>query len=241
MKFYSPDAQGVLGPVRMLPQKGSSSGGSKRPMNSYAILREGRSILFDAAFSWTVDGIARLADDGRPPAALVLSHRNVVGSADALDEVRARFDVPVFLHPADAAHEEAASAGIEFADPMHSDLLGGAGITAMHVPGHTAGSVMLWIEDAGGVLLAGDCAVGPGPEQGGDDPDHEPRLQRPKMDEEAERAFIPAWHAAVASHPVAAILPLHGRWYRKDEVGDAVFATLQAGVTTGEPMDPSSA
>ena len=240
MQFYSPDVQHVLGPVHMLPQKGSTSGGSNRPMNSFAILREGRSILFDAAFSWTVDAIARLADDGHPPAALVLSHRNVVGSADALDEIAARFDVPVLLHPADAAHDEASSAGVDFVDPTHAAPLDEAGIVRMHVPGHTAGSIMLWIEDEGGILLAGDCAVGPGPEQGGDDPDAGPSLQRPKMGEGDERAFVPAWHAAVASHPVAAILPLHGRWYLKDEVGDAAFATLQANVTTGEPMDPSS-
>ena len=240
MQFYSPDTQPILGPVHLLPQAGSTSGGSKRPLNSFAILREGRSILFDAAFSWTIDGIAALADGGHPPVALVLSHRNTVGSADALDEIRTRFDVPVMLHPADAAHEEAASSGIDFVDPMHSAALDEAGLTRMHVPGHTDGSVMLWMEDEGGILLAGDCAVGPGPEQGGDDPDAPPRLQRPKMADEDERRFVPAWHAALASHRVAAILPLHGRCYLASDVGEAAFATLQANVTTGEPMDPST-
>ncbi len=238
MNFYSPDTRPILGPVVMLPQRGSTSGGSKRPMNSFAILREGRSILFDAAFSWTRDGIRRLADEGHPPAALVLSHADVVGSADALDEILADHGIPVMLHPLDAELERVAKGGREYVDPMHSELLDAAGIVRMHVPGHSPGSTMLWIEDEGGILLAGDCAVGPGPEQGA--PDVEPRLQRPKMNEEQERMFVPAWHRAVASHPVAAILPLHGQCYLRADVGEAVFATLQSNVTTGDPMDPGS-
>lgn len=238
MKFYSPDSQTILGPALLLPQEGSGSGGSKRPMNSFAILRDDHSVLVDAAFSWTVEGIRKLVADGRPPRALVLSHGDVVGSADALGDIAAEFGIPVMLHPLDAARDEASATGIEFVDPIHSDLLDASNVVRMHVPGHTPGSTMLWIEDEGGILFTGDCAVGLGPEQGA--PDAEPTLQRPTMSDERRVEFVQSWHRAVASHPVAAILPLHGQCLLQADVGEAVFATLQANVAVGEAMDPRS-
>lgn len=240
-QFYAERPQHIVGDVLMLPQKGSTSGGSKRPLNSWAILRgepsrgEGYSVLFDAPYSWTLDGIARLADEGRPPRALVLSHRNTAGSGDAFETILSRFDVPVMLHPSDAAHDEARESGIDFVDPTGSTLLEKAGLECIHVPGHTAGSIMLYLAEQGGILLAGDAAVGPGPEQNPD----EPVLQRPKMSAEAERTFVPAWHRAAASLPIAAVLPLHGRPWLASEVGEARFATLLAEVSSGAAMDPS--
>ena len=51
IEFYADRTQPLVGPVVMLPQRGSATGGSKRPLNSFAILREDYSILFDAPFS----------------------------------------------------------------------------------------------------------------------------------------------------------------------------------------------
>lgn len=233
MQFYSPDSQTIAGPVRMLPQKGSVSGGSKRPLNSYAILGERSSILFDAPYTWTVPGIDALVADGTPPRALVLSHRNTAGSGDAFDRMVQTYDLPILLHPDDQKHPEADGAGVPFEDTDHP-LLREAGIEVIHVPGHTDGSVMLYLPDEGGILLAGDSAVGPGPEQS----DRTPRLERPKMDDDAQVGFVEVWKRVVVDRPIAAVLPLHGAAYlRADHPDD--FDAIVANIWTGPPMDPS--
>ena len=234
MEFYSPTAQRVAGPVVMLPQKGSASGGSKRPLNSFAVLREGRSVLFDAPYSWVLDGIQALADEGHPPAALVLSHRNTAGSGDAFEEIARRFGAPVLLHPADQGHPEARGTGVAFSDPTASPVLAEAGIEVVAIPGHTEGSIMLYLADEGGILLAGDSAVGPGPEQS----DRTPRLERPVGADEDAR-FLDTWRDFVARLPLAAVLPLHGECYLRSETGEEAFEAILANIWRGEPMNPS--
>ena len=234
MDFYAPDIQPIIGPVVMLPQKGSVSGGSKRPLNSYAILRGDRSILLDAPFSWTLDGAHALADDGFPPEIMVLSHRDLLSSGDAFEDYDRTFGAPVLLHPDDRDADAADDLGVPLRDPMAGEearLLSEAGIETIHIPGHTPGSIMLYLRDEGGILLAGDSAVGPGPAQG----DQTPRLERTLGADEDPR-FIETWRRFVSARPVAAVLPLHGRPYVAADHAD--FAAIVANIWTGDPMDP---
>ena len=109
MQFYSPDSQPIAGPVRMLPQEGSVSGGSKRPLNSYAILRRaGLRSCSTRPTTWAVPGIDELVTEGAPPRALVLSHRNTAGLRQRLrPDDRRLTDLPILLHPDDQDHPEA--------------------------------------------------------------------------------------------------------------------------------------
>ena len=84
MQFYAPKTQVIVDNIVMLPQKGSASGGTHRPLNSFALLFDDHSLLFDAPYSWTLDGIRDLAQQGKPPRALILSHRNTAGSGGRL-------------------------------------------------------------------------------------------------------------------------------------------------------------
>ncbi|QPH55967.1 MBL fold metallo-hydrolase [Pontivivens ytuae] len=233
MEFYAPNTQRIVGPVVMLPQEGSASGGTNRPLNSFAILRPGYSILLDAAYSWCLAGIRRLAEEGHPPQALVLSHRNTAGSGDAFAELRSEFDIPVLLHPDDQRHEEARDAG-PYADPVGDPALEEAGVRMIHMPGHTDGSIMLHVEDEGGILLAGDSAVAPGPEQDAEPP----RLERPVMPGAAEDRFIAEWQEIWAYAQPDAILPLHGHCYLKRDLGDDAYRAAVENIWTGPPMDP---
>ena len=233
--FYSSHRQHVIGPVWMLPQEGSVSGGSKRPLNSYAILRDGVSVLFDAPFTWVMDGVHRLADDGHPPLACALSHRDLVSSGDAFDTLRSEFGASILLHPDDQATDKAKVGGVAWDDPTTGQgaaMLADAGLELIHVPGHSPGSVMLYLADEGGILLAGDSAVGPGPEQS----DRTPRLERPIKADEDPR-FLDTWQKTVERLPLAAVLPLHGEAYTRAEHPDA-FDAIVANIWTGEPMDP---
>ena len=235
MEFYSSDAQPIIGPVVMLPQKGSTSGGSKRPLNSYAVLREGHSILFDAPFSWVMDGIHRLASDGHPPAAMAISHRDLAGSGDAFEAFSQAFGVPILMHPADQAEDAPSELDVPLGDPMDGEggrLLHEAGIEVIHVPGHSPGSIMLYLPDEGGILLAGDCAVGPGPDQ----TDRTPRLERTIAIEDEAR-FADIWQKIVDRLPLAGVLPLHGEMYlRRDRPDD--FDRIVVNIWSGKPMDP---
>ena len=235
IEFYASRRLHVIGPIHMLPQKGSVSGGSKRPLNSWAVLREGYSVLFDAPFSWVMDGVQGLADDGHPPLACVLSHRDLAASGDAFDALASEFGASILLHPDDQTTDKAKAAGVSWGDPTSgqgAEILRDAGLELIHVPGHSPGSIMLYLPDEGGILLAGDSAVGPGPEQS----DRTPRLERPIKADEDPR-FLDAWQKTVDRLPLAAVLPLHGEAYTRAEHGDE-FDTILANIWTGPPMDP---
>ncbi len=238
IRFYSAEMQPVAGPVRMLPQEGSISGGTKRPLNSYAIEIAGHTgpetVLFDAPFGWVMDALDRLHRTS-PIAAHVLSHRDVAASADSFETQVERFAAPFLLHPADQAEPGPSRLSVPLGDPRQSDVLARAGIEIIHMPGHSPGSVMLHLP-AHRILLAGDCAVGPGPEQ---EPDP-PRLERPKMGEDEDVIFCDAFAQLIDRLPsLAAVLPLHGAWYLRSELGDAAFEHALENICEGAPMDPS--
>ena len=237
IEFYADRTQPLVGPVVMLPQAGSAMGGSKRPLNSYAVLRDGYSILFDAPFSWVMDGVHRLAANGHPPLACVLSHRDLAASGDAFADLVAEFGVSILLHPDDQATDAAKEAGVAWSDPTTGQgaaILADAELELIHIPGHSPGSIMLHLADEGGIVLAGDSAVGPGPEQA----DQTPRLERP-IGADENPGFVADWRRTVSRLPIVAVLPLHGQAYRAADRED--FNSIVANIWRGEPMNPRKA
>ena len=230
MDFFSSKAQYLYDDLVLLPQAGATTGGSGRPPNSFAVLFEGYSILFDAPYSWTLGGIRELAEEGYPPKVLVLSHRNVAGQGDAYGALRETYGVSILLHPEDAAHPEAKQAGVDFGDPMTNEVLKEAGLEPIHFPGHTAGSVMLYWAAHGGVLLAGDCAVGPGPRQD----QKPPHLERsPGPTEAMTERLAEQWR--VFDKSLRTICPLHGTIYQDRNDLTAIMRPL----SEEPPMDPT--
>ncbi len=231
MQFYSPNSQKLFDDVIFLPQEGAQAGPTGRPPNSYAILFDDHSILFDAAYSWNLSGIRALIDDGKPPRALVLSHRNVAGGGDLFDTLESEYNLPIFLHPDDAKHEEASNRGIDYKNPLNSELLQQDKLEVIYIPGHTDGSIMLYWSHHGGVLFAGDSAVAPGPKQ----EQEPPRLLRPKItDEKSDRNFKERWQA-LAERQLSSVLPLHGTAYIEREDIKEIIAPIW----TQEPMNPN--
>ncbi|HEU4748526.1 MAG TPA: MBL fold metallo-hydrolase [Gemmatimonadaceae bacterium] len=99
--------------------------------------------------------------------AIWITHAHV-DHVGAIAAIKRRWDVPVYLHPADkrlyqAASRQAEVYGVpfeeppppdrEFSDGQHLDF-GGAGFTVMHAPGHAPGHVVIHGE---GMALVGDC------------------------------------------------------------------------------------
>ena len=232
MQFFASAPQSLFPDLLLLPQEGSNVGPTGRPPNGYALLFNDHAVLFDAPFSWMIAAIGELADEGKPPSALVLSHADLAQQGDAFAELRSAYNLPVFLHPADASGDKAARASVPFEDPRTSDAFQRDQLKILEIPGHTPGSIMLHSPRHGGVLLTGDSAVGPGPKQDRS----RPRLQRPKMETTATERFAARWQEILRTHETRSVLPLHGLAYlNRDDLSD-----LARGIWDGEPMDPSA-
>ncbi len=175
------------------------------PANAYALLSGPNAILVDAVFADIVPGLQTLISKGCRPVALVLTHRHVAAQADLLPEIARTFHIPVFLHPIDAAHPQAKQTGFPYSDPAGASLFADLGIEIRLFPGHTEGHVALYTKQAGGLLIAGDCAVGPTIAEAAD----RWTLVRPPVflnvdDDELRQA----WEGL--SLPVSAIVTYHG-------------------------------
>lgn len=126
----------------------------------YALLCDKKMVLVDAVFADVLPQVQALDEAGHKPIALIFSHRHVVAQAEVLPEFLREFDVPIFLHPHDAAHPQARRwSGFQFADPTNNSLLAACGIETKLFAGHTEGSVLI-LQNEGVTVIAGDCATG---------------------------------------------------------------------------------
>jgi glyoxylase-like metal-dependent hydrolase (beta-lactamase superfamily II) len=98
----------------------------------------------------------------------------------------------------------------------------------VHLPGHTAGSIGLYLPGEGGTLLAGDAAMGPTAVQTEKGVEY---LIRPpvtmNVDDDELRT---RWRAF--QRPLASVLPYHGTGYL-DRAAD--LPTIMAPLTRMEP------
>ena len=127
--------------------------------NTYALLNAGRMLLVDTNVSHLLPFVRQLSDDGFSPAAMVITHRHVVGLGDALSDIKTEFKFPLLLHPIDAKHKQAVAAGIPFENPIGHRVLSEFAFEALLFPGQTAGSIMLYSTNNGGLLLTGACCL----------------------------------------------------------------------------------
>lgn len=111
--------------------------------------------------------IAEIEKSGRTPTAIWITHAHV-DHIGAIAPVKRRYDVPVWLHPLDAAlyrvgGRQADLYGIPYEEPPAPDAefaegaaitLGSLTLTVMHAPGHAPGHVVL---HGHGHALVGDC------------------------------------------------------------------------------------
>jgi len=91
--------------------------------NTYALLSTGRKILVDMNVLPLLPFVRQLSDDGFSPAALVISHRHVVGLGDPLSDIKAEFKIPLLLHPIDARHKQTLAVGVPFENPIGHPVL----------------------------------------------------------------------------------------------------------------------
>jgi glyoxylase-like metal-dependent hydrolase (beta-lactamase superfamily II) len=177
--------------------------------NAYAVLGPGGALLIDASILTMVPFLHDLAGRGFAPAALVISHRHVAGTGDALRAISDEFKIPVLLHPIDAGHPQASFARVRYEDPVGHPVLASFGLEAILFPGHTSGSIVLYSADNGGMLFTADAAMGPNADQTAAGIE---RLIRPPAELSTDdRELRRQWLSF--SRPVASVLPYHGTGY----------------------------
>jgi len=196
--------------------------------NTYAVLRNGRALLIDTNFSPLLPFVRELAARGFTPAGLVISHRHVAGTGDAVRTLANEFEMPVLMHPIDAGHPQAAVTRVPYEDPVGHPLLQEFGLEAIFFPGHTAGHIALYSARNDGIMFTGDAAMGTTAGQAGSGIE---RLIRPPAglstdDGELRKRWLSF------KRPVSTVLPYHGTGY-VDRAAD--IAGIMAPLTREQP------
>ena len=197
--------------------------------NTYALLKDQRMLIVDTNVAPLLPFVLQLSNDGISPAAVVFTHRHVVGGGDALDDIMAEFKIPLLLHPIDAKHQQAVATGISFENPIGHPVVKKFGFEALLFPGQTAGSIMLYSGNNGGVLLTGDSATGTSADQAKAGLE---RLIRPPIDTNVDDAELRRQWLAF-ERPVATVLPFHGTGYI--DRSSAELASIMRPLVRSEP------
>jgi len=211
----------------LLPHNEPFARRNGRSANCYAVVREDHSVLVDGGFSDLLAAADALQSKGTPPKTILLTHRHVAAQGDAFDIFIREFGATIFLHPLDAHHPQARRTGLAFADPMTSELLRSSDIEILFFPGHTEGHIMVYLAAHGGVLLTGDCAMGPR----FDGDVYGTRLVRPPINLMVDDAQLRhGWETF--KRPLATVGPYHGGLFV--DQGDAM-GEVMAPLTRLEP------
>ena len=126
------------------------------PMNTYALIcpETGQSVLIDpGAEPETLAGLL----SGSTPIAILLTHAHH-DHVGALEEMKTRLKVPVYLHPADSPMAVAADAWLADGETFS---LGAHSLRLIHTPGHTHGMMTFMLPDQRAIV--GDTIFKGGP------------------------------------------------------------------------------
>ena len=166
---------------------------------AYLIVSKGEALIIDPPFAHEPI-LEVLQEAGAKPLAVVDTHvhADYISGAPVLSR---RLGIPYLLHPADAVSPYDGRPGAIDFDPLFEGQtlpIGEARIRVEHTPGHTEGSVTLFLEDR--VAFTGDFLL-------------LEALGRPDLGEKAEEWARILWHSVVRSRETwpagTAILPAH--------------------------------
>jgi glyoxylase-like metal-dependent hydrolase (beta-lactamase superfamily II) len=154
-----------LKPIQVLPNlyqiKHSDPGSVRAGMatNTYILTADNKALIIDAAFDYLLEPIKEILGTTFTVAGFLYSHNHVVGNSNFLAGYKTEFDVPFFLHPLDSA-AFGIQGGTLFENPINHPALADFDIEVKLFAGHTKGSVIVYQAANGGLIIAGDAAMG---------------------------------------------------------------------------------
>lgn len=128
--------------------------------NTYVLTADKKALLIDAPFDYLMNPIKEILSKGFTLSGAVFTHRHLFNSGSFLNAFTAEFDVPLLLHPADQNSQQVRNLPYSFENPVGHPLLEEFGLEAIHFPGHTEGSILLYQELNEGLIFSGDTAIG---------------------------------------------------------------------------------
>ena len=135
------------------------------------------------------------------------------------------------MHPQDAEHPQARFAKVRYENPVAHPLLMEFGLEALHFPGHTLGHIVLYSAEKGGLLFAGDAAMGTTAGQAASGIE---RLIRPPAGLSTDDTELRKQWLSFA-RPVATVLPYRGTGYmdRTADIARITAPLTREQLTTG--------
>jgi hypothetical protein len=130
--------------------------------NAYMLLIGKQAVAVDATSPFVTPILQSILEREQCSlSALLLTHHHIAAAGKpqgrGLKCFRRAFpEVPVLLHPTDAEHEEAKLSGVDYRNPLKSEVLNSLGIKCWEFPGHTRGHVHYYSATYGGALFTGE-------------------------------------------------------------------------------------
>ena len=139
--------------------------------NTYVLINRGRAIIFDPGFMYAseMSAFLKLLDDNEAEVeAILLTHAHI-DHIIGIQKVKARFDVPVYLHPEDRYlwdnfMSQSAMFGLDVKPfdfeplpitPSKKWIVGNFNFHVRFTPGHAPGHVIFYLEEHN-IVIAGD-------------------------------------------------------------------------------------
>jgi hypothetical protein len=223
-----PEMTTLRGDVVPIEHSDPAAGRPELSTDTYGVFRNGRAFLLDTNFSALMPFVRELAAPGFAPAALVISHRHVAGTGDAMRTLAKEFKIPFLIHPLDAGHPRAMASEGPFENVFGHPLPAEFGPEELHLPGQPSGRIALNGAEKAGLLFTGDAAMGT---RAGQAASGIEGLIRPPAGLSTDHAQLRKQWLSFA-RPVATALPYHGTCYA-DRAAD--IARIMAPLTRDQP------
>ncbi len=170
------------------------------------LINLGELILIDTGAGWSVESIVgnikRLGFDAKNLAKILLTHCHI-DHIGGMSEIRKRFGAKVYIHKLDAPPLEdgdsiltaakwyqtsfpPTAVNVKLDSPEETLMVGDQKIVCLHTPGHTPGSICIYLDKDGKRILFGQDLHGPLLEEFGSNIEDYGRSTKKLLDLEAD-------------------------------------------------------
>ncbi|MEM7488566.1 MAG: MBL fold metallo-hydrolase, partial [Pseudomonadota bacterium] len=181
------------------------------PINAYALLGDGFSILVDAPFMACMDALCDLERRGFPPWAMVLTGGDIADLGDGYGELAANFGLSFHLHRAD--HRRISGRRV-FRDLPDRGTRAFLGMEIAECPATTRGAVLIHLPWSRGLFIGDHGGLPRNDAQDG----RPARLCLPEITADLA-GYLRAWRAQMRARAPDLVLPSQGPPLSRNRLG----------------------